>query len=337
MVAERAFTMKETTEREIEEYDETEEIEKVNKDKKYSKENKDIVNYDDNEEDRQTMNIYEMEEGTIFMLGKMNIKLPSPTQFDGHYPRFNECAGETSWTKDIQDKYVYDVETRRTTTYPKPVVEGENGFDDYMDMTVNIKTYYKWLEDINRHEAKKGRGTITDQVKIATVVNNLKGNIAQNLRMRINQATTFDDVHQWVSNYFNSTYTLTGQVGGVSNYDNETYDSEEYNEEEYDENWAYDNNDPVTIAFMKGKARRHRKGKGKGKKGDNGKGKEGKTVTCYTCGKQGHTSTFCYYNKGKNGKGQNKGYQPQSYYSPQQPGKGYPQQPPQQPQYYSQP
>eukprot|EP00971_Amphidinium_carterae_P237428 4713208-Amphidinium_carterae.4 len=51
-------------------------------------------------------------------------------------------------------------------------------------------------------------------------------------------------------------------------------------------------------------------------------------------GKQGHTSTFCYHNKGKSGKGQNKGQQ-SSYYS-QQPGKGYPQSPPYQQQYYSQ-
>eukprot|EP00971_Amphidinium_carterae_P174674 3462341-Amphidinium_carterae.5 len=87
---------------------------------------------------------------------------------------------------------------------------------------------------------------------------------------------------------------------------------------------------------MKGKARGQRKGKGKRKKGDNSKGKDGKTVTCYTCGKQGHTSTHCYYNKGKSGKGQNQGYQQSSFYS-QQPGKGYPQQPPYQQQYYSQP
>eukprot|EP00971_Amphidinium_carterae_P151913 3010782-Amphidinium_carterae.1 len=59
--------------------------------------------------------------------------------------------------------------------------------------------------------------------------NNLKGNNAQNLMMRMNPATTFDDVHQWISNYFNSTY--------IGNYTNENYDKEEYNEEEYDENW----------------------------------------------------------------------------------------------------
>eukprot|EP00971_Amphidinium_carterae_P214099 4248914-Amphidinium_carterae.1 len=44
------------------------------------------------------------------------------------------------------------------------------------------KQYYKWLEDINRYESENGQGTINDRVKIATVVNNLKGNIAQNFR-----------------------------------------------------------------------------------------------------------------------------------------------------------
>eukprot|EP00971_Amphidinium_carterae_P349987 6491328-Amphidinium_carterae.3 len=62
----------------------------------------------------------------------------------------------------------------------------------------------------------------TDHVKNATVVNNVKGPMAQNLMMRTNGATTFDEVHQWISNYFNSTYTGTedekGTIGGVNNY-----------------------------------------------------------------------------------------------------------------------
>eukprot|EP00971_Amphidinium_carterae_P041083 806908-Amphidinium_carterae.1 len=105
--------------------------------------------------------------------------------------------------------------------------------------------------------------------------------------MRINQATTFDDARQWISNCFNSTYTGTegdskGQVGGVSNYDNENYDNEEYNEEKYDENWDYDDNDPLRVAFFRGRAKGQKKGKGT--KGDNAKGKEGRTVTCYIAG-----------------------------------------------------
>eukprot|EP00971_Amphidinium_carterae_P058803 1162668-Amphidinium_carterae.1 len=97
--------------------------------------------------------------------------------------------------------------------------------------------------------------------------------------------------------------------------DNENYDNDEYNEEEYNENWYYDNNDPVTIAFFRGEAKGQNTGKAKGKKGDITKGTDGRTVTCYSCGKQGHTSAFCYYNKGKSGKGQNKGQQQSSYWT----------------------
>eukprot|EP00971_Amphidinium_carterae_P143487 2842876-Amphidinium_carterae.2 len=161
----------------------------------------------------------------------------------------------------------------------------------------DTRQFYKWLEDINRYESENGQGTITDHVKIATVVNNLKGPIAQNLMMRINQATTFDEVHQWISNSFSSTHTGTdderGAIGGVNNYEDKNYNYEDY-DEEYDENMEYNDDDKIMIAFMKGKSKGKQKGKGKSKKGDNGKGKDGKKrVTCYTCGRQGRTSTTC--------------------------------------------
>eukprot|EP00971_Amphidinium_carterae_P351038 6491873-Amphidinium_carterae.1 len=241
---------------------------------------------------------------------------------------------------DIQDKYTEDEVRRLTTNYPQAVAEGEDGYDDYMDLTVTIKMmrgdivrrvlrqseswrqlhfagghqaqqfsllctimqpswnidtqqftkqYYKWLQDINRYEALQWSTTS-------------RATLHKKPDDEDQSSKDIDDVHQWISNYFNSTYTGTeddngGQVGGVSNHDNENYDNEEYNEEEYDEIWDYDNNDPVTIAFIKGIARGQRKGKKekKRKKGDNSKGKDGRTITCYTCGKQGHTLTFCYY------------------------------------------
>eukprot|EP00971_Amphidinium_carterae_P340199 6478406-Amphidinium_carterae.2 len=126
MVAELAFTMRKTTEWDSEDkIDEIEEENKENKDKMYNDENKDIGEYDKNEEEMQTLNIYEMEKGTISMLGKMNIKLPSPTQFDGCCPQFNEWAG--------QDKYTSDEVTKLNTTYPNPVAAGEDGYYDYME------------------------------------------------------------------------------------------------------------------------------------------------------------------------------------------------------------
>eukprot|EP00971_Amphidinium_carterae_P185798 3688762-Amphidinium_carterae.1 len=43
------------------------------------------------------------------------------------------------------------------------------------------KQYYKWLEDIGRYEAENGANTITEYVKIATIVNNLKGPMGKQL------------------------------------------------------------------------------------------------------------------------------------------------------------
>eukprot|EP00971_Amphidinium_carterae_P273413 5426226-Amphidinium_carterae.2 len=40
---------------------------------------------------------------------------------------------------DIRDTYTADEVRRLTTTYPNPAAEGEDGYEDYMDMTVNIK------------------------------------------------------------------------------------------------------------------------------------------------------------------------------------------------------
>eukprot|EP00971_Amphidinium_carterae_P277156 5499818-Amphidinium_carterae.1 len=73
MVAELAFTMGETTERDIEKNNDIEEENKENKNKMYNNEDKHIDKYNKNEEEMQTLSM------------KMNIKSPSPTQFDGRY------------------------------------------------------------------------------------------------------------------------------------------------------------------------------------------------------------------------------------------------------------
>eukprot|EP00971_Amphidinium_carterae_P194976 3868924-Amphidinium_carterae.1 len=100
-----------------------------------------------------------------------------------------------------------------------------------------MEQYYEWLEDIGRYEAENGHNTITDHVKIATIVNNLKGPMAQQLMLRINQQTTFDEVHQWISNYFNSTYTGTeDDKTAIGNINEET---EKQDDQWYDENYAY--------------------------------------------------------------------------------------------------
>eukprot|EP00971_Amphidinium_carterae_P148662 2947605-Amphidinium_carterae.1 len=51
---------------------------------------------------------------------------------------------------------------------------------------------YKWLEDINRYESENGQpgqGSFTDHIKIATIVNRLKGLSAQHLMLKINTTT----------------------------------------------------------------------------------------------------------------------------------------------------
>eukprot|EP00971_Amphidinium_carterae_P190476 3780263-Amphidinium_carterae.1 len=55
---------------------------------------------------------------------------------------------------------------------------------------------YKWLEHIHRYESENGQGAITDHVKIAKIINHLKGPIGQHLMLRVNSMTTLAKVHQ---------------------------------------------------------------------------------------------------------------------------------------------
>eukprot|EP00971_Amphidinium_carterae_P044696 879368-Amphidinium_carterae.1 len=88
----------------------------------------------------QTMNIYNMEQITIGMMQKMNIRLPSPTQFDGRYPHFYEWAGK--------DKYTANEVRKLNTKFPIAAQKGEDDYDEYMDMTVNIQNFQKMKGDI---------------------------------------------------------------------------------------------------------------------------------------------------------------------------------------------
>eukprot|EP00971_Amphidinium_carterae_P124238 2461428-Amphidinium_carterae.2 len=129
MVAELALTMREmTTDQDMEEnenneieeiekddnkgIDEIDSKEKNNKDKVYNEESESNDVYDNSEEEMQTLNIYEMKEGTISMMGKMN---PNT------------------------DKYIVVEVNRLNTTYPQAVGEEEDGYDDYMDMRDHIR------------------------------------------------------------------------------------------------------------------------------------------------------------------------------------------------------
>eukprot|EP00971_Amphidinium_carterae_P147940 2932509-Amphidinium_carterae.1 len=68
----------------------------------------------------QTLNIYEMKQGTISMMGKMNLKSPSPKQFDCRYPQFNKWSSE--------DKYTATEVTKMNTQFPVAPADGEDEF-----------------------------------------------------------------------------------------------------------------------------------------------------------------------------------------------------------------
>eukprot|EP00971_Amphidinium_carterae_P120354 2384759-Amphidinium_carterae.2 len=292
------------------------------------------------------LHVHMTDDNTIAMMGKMNIKLPTPTQFDGKNPQFNEWAGEVKayltihnvHFDDYMDECTRSVETLNITIIqddytPDDAAEGTDEHEKYTEMTANIRKkkddilnfsqtlnyvlvhstktgseahsivrrimrqssafearswdsstkqftrqYYKWLEDIDRYESENGQGSITDHV------------------------------HQWISNFFNSTYSGAedehGTIGGVND------ETEQYNEQ-------------IMMAFnkwYKGKGKgQWNEGKGKhkgGKQGDNynnakgaGKDKGKQTVICYTCGRPRHSSPQCYQNtKGMGNKGQSYQY-----------------------------
>eukprot|EP00971_Amphidinium_carterae_P148113 2935516-Amphidinium_carterae.1 len=62
---------------------------------------------------------------------------------------------------------------------------------------------------MNRYESENA-----DHVKITTTINHLKGPINQNLMLKVTNTTTFNEVHGWISNYFNK--DATSAVGGIN-------------------------------------------------------------------------------------------------------------------------
>eukprot|EP00971_Amphidinium_carterae_P094102 1862349-Amphidinium_carterae.1 len=88
----------------------------------------------------------------------MNIKLPTPTQYDGKTPQFNEWAGEVKSYLTVHNIYIEDLmddssrsqvpmvvatmqrddavaeDLRRfNQRYPQPINYGEDHYEDYMD------------------------------------------------------------------------------------------------------------------------------------------------------------------------------------------------------------
>eukprot|EP00971_Amphidinium_carterae_P269520 5346615-Amphidinium_carterae.1 len=142
---------------------------------------------DDNEIEYQIVRMHsEYKEGTIRML-KMNIKLPTPTQYDGKTPQFNEWAEEVKSYLTVHNIYIEDLMDDSTRSqvpmvvatmqrdavaddlqrlnarYPQPVNHGNDAYEDYMDrlreiekMKADIAHFSQTLNYVLLHATKQG-------------------------------------------------------------------------------------------------------------------------------------------------------------------------------------
>ena len=107
--------------------------------------------------------------------------------------------------------------------------------------------YRQWLESLSRYELES-RNPLDDNLKIATLVNGLRGNLQQHLLLSVKPTSTWQNVREIVENYYSSTFVPNPTTGHIA------YLAHGSPEEQ--------------LNYVKGR----RKGKGKGK---GGKGKKG--------------------------------------------------------------
>eukprot|EP00971_Amphidinium_carterae_P210082 4167785-Amphidinium_carterae.2 len=96
-----------------------------------------------------------------------------------------------------------------TTTVIFVMMRQSNGFESWQQLQLQFARGHRAQRFSFLRTIMQPSWTSETRQFTRQYYNNLKGNIAKNLMMRINQTTTFDDVHQWISNYFNSPYTGT--------------------------------------------------------------------------------------------------------------------------------
>eukprot|EP00971_Amphidinium_carterae_P280882 5576363-Amphidinium_carterae.1 len=113
--------------------------------------------FDDNEDEYRTLQICDKTNDETIGMIKMNLKLPTPTQYDGKSPQFNEWAGEVKAHLTVHNIYVEDLMEESTRSqvpmviatmqtdavanylrsfnarYPQAIKYGEDHYDDYMD------------------------------------------------------------------------------------------------------------------------------------------------------------------------------------------------------------
>ena len=105
----------------------------------------------------------------------------------------------------------------------------------------------QWLESLSRYELE-ARQPLDDNLKIATLVNGLRGNLQQHLLLSVKPTSTWQNVREIVENYYSSTFVPNPTTGHIA------YLAHGSPEEQ--------------VNYVKGR----RKGKGRGK---GGKGKKG--------------------------------------------------------------
>eukprot|EP00971_Amphidinium_carterae_P100527 1988457-Amphidinium_carterae.1 len=76
-----------------------------------------------------------------------------------------------------------------------------------------MKQYTNWLQLIQEYETQTGRA-IDDEIKIATVISQVKGPLRNHLLLNIDDVTTFNDVKKKIIDYFQSTYDVSHQHQG---------------------------------------------------------------------------------------------------------------------------
>eukprot|EP00971_Amphidinium_carterae_P045864 902328-Amphidinium_carterae.1 len=80
-----------------------------------------------------------------------------------------------------------------------------------------MKQYTNWLQLIQEYGTQTGRA-IDDEIKIATIINHVKGPLRNHLLLNMDDVTTFNDVKKKITDHFQSTYDVSHQHQGRHNH-----------------------------------------------------------------------------------------------------------------------
>ena len=72
--------------------------------------------------------------------------------------------------------------------------------------------YRQWLESLNR----EARRPLDDNLKIAALVNGIRGNLQQHLLLSVKPTSTWQNVREIVENYYSSTFVPNPTTGHIA-------------------------------------------------------------------------------------------------------------------------